>query len=401
MQLLQAALNLAALALFLAVAVPPAWKRRGRRMSLGVVLLPVFFDPVIAHHNLSILTDSLALSASLVFCAALMALGSWRRRRGLAAVLLLASIVTAGTLRVEKSVVMLAATALTLLSWWRWPPPGWLAFGPRPRRLLLLGILGIASLAFATTQRIQSAFHEPSNSWPPWMLVAHYRLVYPHLTSIYEALPQDVRNWISPEWTEHYDSRMTLVHSLMDQVAGGKPERLERLTRKMARTAVHERGAEIALDCARDSLENLLPTAPFYARLGLWRLLGEERYQRLSPSDGTPSTYQRLAAYRPRLSAAYTGAAGLLFFAAAGCVLVRRARGTLAKGPTPAQLRTWVPVAAFCGLNALAFGFRADLTLIRYTLAAHAVALIFVYALCLAPPCAPAADTAAPPPVRS
>ena len=53
------------------------------RHALAALL--VFFDPLIAHYNLSILPDSIALSASLCFCACLTLLAPERPRCSLLA----------------------------------------------------------------------------------------------------------------------------------------------------------------------------------------------------------------------------------------------------------------------------------------------------------------------------
>jgi hypothetical protein len=147
---------------------------------------------------------------------------------------------------------------------------------------------------------------------------------------------------------------------------------------------LRERGLALALDVAKDALENAAATASFYARLALASAPGGLA-ARLGLADGVAETAQLLAARTPRLSRAALAVAAALTLAATGLALASARERLRAGAPLlgAEAAIAWTPALAFCAANAVAFAAAQDLVHLRYGLAAHVAWLVAVYAALL------------------
>jgi hypothetical protein len=142
---------------------------------------------------------------------------------------------------------------------------------------------------------------------------------------------------------------------------------------------LRERGLALALDVAKDALENAAATASFYARLALGAAPGLAARIGLERRSGW--TERVLSARTPRLSRAALAAAAALALAATALAVasarerLRAGRPLLAAGAAIA----WTPALALCAANAILFAAVQDLVQVRYALAAHACFLVAVY----------------------
>ncbi len=385
-QLLQLSIGLLSLGYFVYVfadlALPgSARKKRAWSPGFGALVLLLAFDPIVAHHNLAIMTDGLALSASLVFCAAFAQLGLGRGSPWVSGAVLLGSLLLAGGLRVEKIWVALATAIATVALWKKFEVP---ANGEAPSRSSRrpLTALGIVLAGVAALLLVHDVFGvaPPRYRWGIATTILYQRLIHPNLSAIYRDLSPETRAKITRKQAERFDRNINEARRVINATARGDVELRERLARDMATTALRRRGPAIAGDIFKDALENCFATLSFYVRLGV---SGAQRlWYRDSSQDFTVArwTYSRLRHEHPMLSRAYVGAAaGLYVFAAALAFAWFRGARRGAERTGRSQLLIWTPVGAFCIFNALAFALVQDMVSIRYNLIAHVAGLVVVY----------------------
>jgi hypothetical protein len=380
-QLLQLGACLLSLAYFLSVFAGTGSLRagRGRRLATGVLFLLLFFDPLLAHFDLSIMPDALALSGSLLFCAALGDLGVRRSAPALSATLLLLGMLLAAGLRAEKSAVMLA-TGLVTAAVWLATSRRHAALAPGLRRRAA-AVLVVVSLGFGAMTLVQRAFYQPSDRWPAWVNIVHQRIIFPNLHRVYADLPPEARQRIRPLDAVLYDMRIHNTWKVINRVTGDDPEVRDRLTRQLIGPVLEKRWAAIAGSTLLGTLENVLAPFSFYARLAPWLWGGEKESAFRIHFEATPWTYYKLAQPHPRLSRLFVLLAGAVFVVAVVLSLLQL-RAAVAEGGWRLRPRTLVllaPVAAFCAINALAFSLVAALVHIRYAIFAHAAVLLLVY----------------------
>jgi hypothetical protein len=384
-QLLQLGTCLLSLAYFLSVFVDMRSLRRarGRRLAAaatGVLFLLLFFDPLLAHFNLSIMPDGLALSASMVFCAALGDLGVRRSPPALSGALLLLGLLLAAGLRVEKGYVMLATGVVTAAFWLATGRRHPAALPPGLRRRATAALL-VVSTGFVGAALVQRAFYQPSDRWPAWTNIVHQRIIFPNLHLAYADLPPEAKLLIRPLDAVLYDMRIHNTWTVIDRVTGNDPVKRDRLTRQLIGPVVKKRWAAIAGSTLTDTLEHVLAPFSFYARLAPWLWGGEKESAFRVHFEATPWTYYKLAGPHPRLSRLFVRLAGAVLVVAVVLSLLQL-RASVAEGGwnvTPQTLVLLAPIVAFCTVNALAFSLVAALVHIRYAIFAHAAVLLLVY----------------------
>ena len=399
LQVIQLLASLAGLAYFLRVFVVPVEPRAGAgwvaRTAGVLLLLLLLFDPLVVHFGLSVMTDSLALAASLVFCAALADFGLGRTRRWLSGPVLLASFVLAASLRVEKLWVLACATLATLAVWLLVQRRA----KPEERALPLARALGIAALVLAGSL-IVSYLHPSAQAdgrrWPMYDSMLHARIVFPNVSKVYDQLPQRVQSRLSRNDARTHDTDSIVGFRVINKVTGdsgrswvkdrrqagadGTRPSAERERRAMLETiagvVLRERWLALTADIIKDALENVAATLSFYVRLGILARTGD-----VSCADGTQKTYEVLSKRRPRASLRFVASSVLLvlFSTALAALALARRRKSGAPWIERRTLVTWVPVAAFVLANACAFALRADMVHIRYMLLAHAAFLVLVF----------------------
>ncbi len=335
----------------------------------SVLTLLLWLDPLVMHFNLSLMTDSLALSACLAFCAAVanLFLGVRERR---ARVVLVLSMFCAANLRVEKLWILLA-TALAFALIWR--------LTTRREELATRGriawVVGLALLATGATKVVHLATYTDHGRWALAETIVHQRVVFPHLTELRPKLSRDAREALTPRETRLYDRRIHNTWTVVDRVTKRDPEARRRLTDELLRVGLRERWPAIALDVASDFAENVIATPSFALRLVDWMKRGEpDAFQ--TRFEATPWTFVTLSFHSPRLSRSVVFAAFGLWALAFAAALVAFARS--GRAPSGARL-AWLPLALVVGLNAILFAATADLVHIRYVLLSHVALLFLLY----------------------
>lgn len=375
------------------------------RCAGGLTLLLLWLDPLVAHFGLAIMTDSLASSSSLAFCAAFAAFGLGKTRRALYGLVLFASFVLTASLRVEKLAVLACATMATLAAWLflqRGIAPEERRFSPA-RALEIAGIVAAGSVVVLALHR---GAQSDGRRWPFYDSLVHSRIVFPNLSKVYDELPKKFQSRVSRKDAERHDTDSIVGYRVINDATGASGPIRVRDREEAARTGVRpsaererratleqiagivlrERWPELAADVLKDALENTLSTFSFYVRLAVLARTGD-----VSCADGTQKTYEVLSKRRPRTSLLWVSASAAVFVAstvlAAAALLRRRsvsvATGAAAPVGTPlVERRTlvkWVPVAAFVLANACAFALRADMVHIRYMLLAHVAYMALAY----------------------
>jgi len=415
LQILQVLASLGSLVYFLHVFVPSVGPARIKR-SLAILLpLLLLLDPLVAHFDMAIMTDGLALSASLVFCAALAQFGLGTSRRVLSGVVLFSAFLLTASLRAEKSLV-LACAALATTGCWLLMQRGlarearWF---PTLRALQVVGIILAGGLAILG---VQASLRHEGKRWPAYESLLLQRIVFPNVGAVYDELPEDVRSRLSRRDAELHDRDILEAREVIKRVTGSTGQRsredrrlapgssarpsVDRLRRSMleeiAAVVLRERWALLAADVLKDAAENVAATFSFYGRMVLLACLGNDAFKldadpwtheqlaRVYPRTSllyTRWTYERLARAHPQTSLLFISCSALLFLLSAAlaiAALVRRGQRGAARIERP-MLVAWVPVAAFVLANAFAFALVADLVHVRYVIFSHVAILVVAY----------------------
>jgi hypothetical protein len=124
----------------------------------------------------------------------------------------------------------------------------------------------------------------------------------------------------------------------------------------------------------------------------------EETSAKLERLDGSVYTYAKLSEAAPALSRAHLAVSALLLVTGSVAWIreTRARRGAASSPERRAASLAWLPTAAFCLTNALAFSLSANLVHIRYTIFAHVVFLAFVYSALVGWALAPGAEMPRP-----
>ncbi len=347
--------------------------------ALFVALLTL--DPLVAHFNLSIMTDGLAVSLSLAFCAALADLATQRNLPLIPWSVLVASTIGVTNLRVEKIWVLLATC---LLSWLLWKirarPTTGDGTGDFARRVL--PGLAVTALLCVGVQAGRSVVFQDLGRWSPLETAIHFRVIFRELGAIYDDLPDDVRRVLSREDAARYDHRIHYTWEVIDKVTNKDPAARARLTRVLATVALRERWPTIAGRTLDTFVENVFATPSFYLRVAAWKWSGAGDAWLFDFFEGDPWVYRNLAFYHPLMSAVVVSMSAAIFvgasvLAAIGC----RSRRALWNR---ALLRTAIPIdvvpfLAFLICNNLVFALTTGGIFARYTVFSHIMILFVVY----------------------
>lgn len=384
-QIFQLMVNLVALAYFLYVFAQPVLEhsglgRQATRAALLLLLFLLMFDPLVAHFNMSILTDGLALSGSLVFCAALADLGVRRSPPSVSGTLLFLSFLFTAGLRAEKNWVLLGTglSALALWRLWQRRSQSELSPGLRGRMVAALLIIGVA---FSTVSVVHRGVYEDLGRWPIWVTIAHHRFIYPHLASVYRDLPPEARRQLNPADAVFYDTRIHNTWAVIKRSTKKDRVALEKLTVQLLGPVLRAHWQTILRDIATDTGEHVLATPSFYARLAHWMRTGASPVAYEKRFEATPWTYTRLVAPQPELGRRLVQLS-LVFFLTCLAVALARLFKHVRTHEKAIRVETRiaaVPVSLFCLINALAFSLTADLVHIRYVIFAHVAGLLLVY----------------------
>lgn len=385
-QLIQLCVFLISLAYFLYVLVDTKFlNKSGGRVhvvvGLGLLFTLLCFDPLIAHFNLSIMPDGLALSGSLIFCAALTDLGVRRSHPVIVGIALLLGYLLAAGVRVEKNVVLAMTTVITGVTWFALARR---QASPQARNLRQRAVVALLIVAagFAIVVFTQRAFYEPAGRWPTWINIAHHRIIFPNLQRVYADLPAEVRKKIHPEDAKVYDYHLINTWAVMNNVTGNAPDKLEQLTRQLVVPVLKSRGLAIAGSIVSDAAENILAPFSYYARLTYW-VCGGAQESVYRGGEATSWTYHILSKPHPKISAVFSATSvGVFVVAVILSIAYMRARvKEQGWSLTPQTIITIAPSAAFCAVNALAFAMTVSLVHIRYVMFAYTLFLILFYTM--------------------
>jgi len=356
----------------------------GQERWLVALLL---FDPLVAHFSLAVMPDSLALSASLLFLVGSIHLARMRTRphQLAAACVALVSFLVAAGVRPEKRVVLIVTLFLTGLVWFAYRHRRGMLPEPRAWRRAgaLLVCVGVAALAIrpgTSDERSGTSRSDERSGTSRWDLsttILHQRVIWPHLTEVYDKLPASVQERIPRPLARFYDERIHNPWGVFNGTLQADEQERRALTRVIVPVVLAERWPELLQDVAGDLIENVVATPSYYARLGAWMAQGEPRSAFERSFEATPWTYFTFAWHHPRLSRVYAGAGAAVTGAAFVLALVGIRRRRLPAGPWWGIVA--VPVGLFLVTNAGAFAASANLVHIRYALAAHVVGLLWVY----------------------
>ena len=346
--------------------------RGGSSNEFVLLFLLLFFDPLLNHYNLALMTDGLAFAACLVFCGTLTALVERRPSPWPAGVVLVGAFLLAAGLRVEKKWVLLATFALVFLLWLaagrRAPfPAGW------QRRVGLAGLFLVGALAWIVL--IHGGVATKKDALSSYEAFAHFRIGLPYLSEVYEELPERTRAQLSRQDAVEYDSHVNGVRRVVQRVAGSEALTREEFTADVLATVLPRHGVRILFDVVRDALENTFSTVSLYARVAAWHLGGDGAIDRWFYSDGTIWNYQRMAFHHPRWTAASVGLAGLLLLLALPAAFHR----LRTEQPSTQVVLLWAPCLVFSAVNGVFFAAAFNYVNVRYALVAHGLCLLLVF----------------------
>ena len=351
------------------------------RLTLTALFLLLLFDPVVHQMNFSLMTDGLTFSASLLFLGGLVALRRGTYSAPIALIAMLVGFLLASGLRVEKAWVLIATWLITSCLWW------WLGTrGPQsaveglPQRLGAAG--GLLVLALLAVTAVQRSGTSDVQHLPSYDTFVHMRLVFPHLSQHYDALPERTRRILSREDAETYDSHVNGIRRVVVRVSGRDPEIRDQLREDALSTVFPREFGSILVDTVRDAVENVLATPFLYIRLGAWQLLDQDVFRRLFYSDGTIASYEYISYHHPWVTALYFGLGGLLMVLLLPIGASRLRRGFL-EGPFNPSVSDWIPLLVFCLVNGLFFALAFNYTNFRYSMNAHAFFVLVLYVCCL------------------
>jgi hypothetical protein len=340
-----------------------------------LLLALLWLDPLGLHHSMSIVTDSLALSASLVFCAAFVDLVRGRLPGWIPATLLLSSAFVATGLRLEKGPVIFVTAAVSVAAY------GWLTRrGWRPRHVTRRAITAaaIAIAAVGLGQWAQMRLSEPPTI-PLVDVILTQRVVYPHLGEVYDELSDAARIRLGRSQAERFDRSIQQARRVLDEATGGDATLRHALLLEMAQCVLASRGLALGTDVVKDAFENVFPTAAFHARVALLLALGESEFKDRFRGDGVQAAYQRMTLPMPRLMPIHIASSVALIVAACAASLARFGRRPWSAGTGSEVASRWLPAVVFVLTNAAAFALLQDLVNVRYTLFAHIIFLAAAY----------------------
>lgn len=334
---------------------------RRRRLLLYRIGLPLAFAalPLVAHFNLSVLTDSLAVSFFLSGFAALVRIFILRRATVLAIAVAAVSIFAAGFIRPERIAQFMAIVVVGAI---------WVLVRRR-YRLLLVALLLLA--AGFSTQQLNLATQNADFGRPrPTLTYALFdRVLQGRFLSLYDEMPANVRADISREDAEAWQANGHYVATIgrrLDDPAGHV------VMRDAIRAALACCGAPIAYQAAGDLVEYL--TAPLnYLRESVW---GTD-----AVTSWTAWTDSRMAAAHESLTYAYINFGFVLI--ALAFVLFVVALPSLWRTPAIRELLLFTGIAVL--LTALMYTIRTGIDFhIRYALPIYTLEIgVFLWAAVL------------------
>jgi len=388
----------AALAMVYALdAVLPVYRRR--RLLLAFLAAIVFFDPVVAHLNVALLTDGPCLSFLLLLAGGLASLARGRGKPWFAWFMVFLGGMGSSLLRVEKSWVVLTVLLLFagIILWFlqekghRIDPveesktnrtmrhDAHRGIGRGVQRRTFLALVALALLIAFGSQAVNHAFYAPTARWPRKISWLNERVIRPHLHAIQRDLPWKLRSRLSPELVVEYDSSVQGARKVMNELSGGDRDRVSEITHEMASVVLRKHPGALAAEVARNGVENLLITPDFYLRLAA-SASGRAPSFWSQRADGNVWTYEMMTQNHPRRGR-FLMIMAAVFTLVAAVFSVARMRRALKRGAKPdsTTVLSLSPLLLLWLVNAAAFTAAGELVHIRYGLVAHATTLGLIW----------------------
>ena len=339
------------------------------------------------------MTDGLAASGALVFCAAFYAtLAAGREQRAQVAVhglLLMTGAFLVCGLRVEKWLILVATTAATLITWF-------VARRSTHRRLAIVGLLVLAAVGLA--RGLQARYQTVSDDW--WTVkesTLHFRLVHRNLTRIYDRLPAETQAILPREDAAAYDRDINQVRAVVNRATQGDEELRQQLTKQLVLTSVRHLWPSLIADIGHDFVTNLLSTYSFWMQVAmreLWlidgfrELPGAEFLRRLLPPDTAYWNFSRLTSHHRRWIAVHLLLSWSLIAGATTLTAItilrrlrRRPRSFSWSVMSPrgdqggGSMLPWTPALWLWFFNAAAFASSVNISNFRYMIFSHLLIL--------------------------
>ena len=136
--------------------------------------------------------------------------------------------------------------------------------------------------------------------WSATESAIHFRLLFPHLSGVYDDLPQSARSLLSREDARRYDSHLNNAKRVIDRVTEEDPELRRELSRDLLLTVLPRRWIQITIDLLRDTFENFFATPSYYFRIAASHLMDRRDFHDWFPSDAAVWASTRLTFHHPR-----------------------------------------------------------------------------------------------------
>jgi hypothetical protein len=270
-----------------------------RQAVIGAFSMLVFFQPLVNHFALSVMTDSLAASFTAAGLASLIRISALDDTRPRTVLIGWLAIAAAGFMRSEKVYVFALTIAVAMVAVW------WLARATTTRQsrhlvsrrgatlaLLTVLLLTPGSLVMVINRATQTADY----GWAPLTVNGRLfaRTVWPRLTGLRPLLSPEFQTVVSEADAEAFDGDpnqgLHLV-PLLQRHAGGT----DVLVNEASWAAIRYHGQEIAVSTAMDALRYAIPLIAYPADLALGAPVG----------NASNWTHTRMRAARPWLTDFY------------------------------------------------------------------------------------------------
>lgn len=329
----------------------------GNKIGFLMTFSLLLFDPMISHYNLALMTDSLTLSACLLFCGALIAFANKQLSFWIVVLILAISFMLASGLRVEKKWVLLSTVIFTSI-YWLWKNNKNLIPSVSKKQLVLINIVIVICLSLSIL--IQNTNYKKTNTMTSYESFIHFRIGFTNLNEHYDDLPERTREWLTRSNAKHYDQRINGVRSVLRNVVGSDQKLRREFTEDVLLTILPNKWWIIFADVLGDSMKNTLSTFSHYMRL----------YTSSDPIERGP-----IGHHHPKLTKLYLSLGSFIMILALplSIIILYRNRKKVFKCQSAA------PSLIFCLVNGIFFGLAFNYINFRYGLFSHVIILILIY----------------------
>ncbi|HGY9285869.1 TPA: hypothetical protein ACNTWS_002492 [Escherichia coli] len=262
--------------------------KRAKSLSF-IIAISVTLNPLIAHFCMSILTDSLTTSFTIIFISSLiraLSRDSTTKQTCFDFLIAALSLIMMSSLRIDKlymSIFVFLFSICTLI---------FLAKNNVSRALMGLSFLLISASAAIAIKHSTTAYN---HNRPPLDIssMAFNRVVWPRMTEVYPFLDNTVKSQITIDDSKLFDSHNNYVYPLLTRELE-KPNG-KKVIDNITLTTIKHFPTEVAYNVAFDFIKYSLPNFQFPL----------EEYNILPQSVATSWTIERMEMHRPITTKAY------------------------------------------------------------------------------------------------